>query len=796
MTDLSLQSWGATRNLPAIFHVTSWLTAHRADLVGDEMGRQVILRGAGDEYQRSEVMQATGARFILPISFPEAPDLSDPWNTELVSLEEMKHWELAPGNPAAMDAAQIEFALTSRGAEKTFWDNMRKAVKHGLDRETALAALTSVPADMLGVSDTIGSLKPGRLASFLVADGDLFEEGSQIVQHWIAGDAYHLKQIPKDFSGEYTLRLGEDTYPLSIAGKPGKPKVSLSVQAEGAESGDEENGDDGSIDVTAALDYPAVTLSFSLMDGEAAVRLYGWMAESRWNGQGTLADGTPVAWVITPASASSEAAVAENDAELSDGGSDAESEDESDPTDQNGAITYPFAAYGRSSPVEATDMVIRNATVWTLEGEGVLEQADLLVTDGRIAAIGESIDAGDAVEIDGTGLHLTPGIVDEHAHIALLGVNDVATNSGMVRMQDVVNSEDVNIYRNLAGGVTAAQLLHGSANPIGGQSALIKMRWGSTPDEMLIRDADGFIKFALGENVKRSRNQASIRYPQSRMGVEQVYRDAFSSARDYGRAQQEWAEKSSRQRRGQTPPRRDLALDAMLEILNGERHITCHSYVQSEINMLMHVAEDYDFRVNTFTHILEGYKVADKMAQHGAGGSTFADWWAYKWEVRYAIPYNAALMAEAGVTVAINSDSREMSRRLNQEAAKSGGMSEVEALKLVTLNPAKLLHLDDRMGSLAVGKDADLVLWSHHPLSIDARALKTVVDGRVLFDAEEDERMREQIRAERARLVARIQSESSGNGKGGGNGFKRSRVFQCDSMTGYEHLMNLHGETH
>ncbi|MEO0425718.1 MAG: amidohydrolase family protein, partial [Pseudomonadota bacterium] len=369
-------------------------------------------------------------------------------------------------------------------------------------------------------------------------------------------------------------------------------------------------------------------------------------------------------------------------------------------------------------------------------------------------------------------------------------VNDIATNSSMVRMNDVVNSEDVNIYRNLAGGVTAAQLLHGSANPVGGQSALVKMRWGMLPQEMLIDGADGFIKFALGENVKRSRNPASIRYPQTRMGVEQVFRDGFGAARDYQEAWATWQGLSRAEKARIPAPRRDLVMDAMAEILNSERFISCHSYVQSEINMLMHVADDFDFRVNTFTHILEGYKVADKMAAHGVAGSTFSDWWAYKWEVRYAIPYNAALMTQAGVLTAINSDSAEMSRRLNQEAAKSvkyGDMPEVEALKLVTLNPAKMLHLDEHMGSIRVGKDADLVIWTANPLSIDAKVMHTLVDGVVRYDAVEHAARHAAMESERARLIEKMRKAKGAKG-GGGGGYRPQRLWHCDSLHGYEYL--------
>jgi len=327
--------------------------------------------------------------------------------------------------------------------------------------------------------------------------------------------------------------------------------------------------------------------------------------------------------------------------------------------------------------------------------------------------------------------------------------------------------------------------LHGSANPVGGQSALIKLKWGESADNMIIQDADEFIKFALGENVKRSRSTQSIRFPLTRMGVEQVYVDAFTNALAYEKEWNAYNKLSSKEKAKAVAPRQDLVHQTMLEIIRKERFITCHSYVQSEINMLMKVAENFDFNINTFTHILEGYKVADKMKAHGVGASTFADWWAYKWEVRYAIPYNATLMANEGVTVAINSDDGEMGRRLNQEAAKSikyGGMSEEEALKMVTLNPAKLLHLDNRTGSIKVGKDADVVLWNNHPLSIYAKPEKTIVEGVVYYDIEKDKALRKGLELERARLIQKMKVAKKKGGKTQAPKGMAPKNFHCDDM--------------
>jgi imidazolonepropionase-like amidohydrolase len=334
-----------------------------------------------------------------------------------------------------------------------------------------------------------------------------------------------------------------------------------------------------------------------------------------------------------------------------------------------------------------------------------------------------------------------------------------------VRIADNLTPDDINIYRQLSGGVTTSHILHGSANTIGGQTQLIKLRWGVNDEGLKFRGADPFIKFALGENVKRSfyqlnNNSNNNRYPDTRMGVEQVLVDAFTRAHEY---ENQWkAYYGAKNKKGLTAPRRDLELDALVEILNNKRFITCHSYVQSEINAAMKVAERLGYKYNTFTHILEGYKVADKMKAHGANASTFSDWWYYKMEVVDAIPYNARLMQQVGLNVAINSDDAEMARRLNQEAAKSvkyGGMSEEDALKMVTLNPAKMLHIDKQVGSIRPGKDADLVLWSDNPLSIYAQSLYTIVDGTVYFDREKDVQLRRSVADERARLIRKMNGE-------------------------------------
>ncbi|OFE12234.1 hypothetical protein PHACT_03045 [Pseudohongiella acticola] len=737
--DESLEAWIRSQSLPQVMVVDNWhqvLTAHD---VAQEFDADYIIRAGNDAYQQAEALAATGARMIVPLDYPDAPDVADPFVADEVSFAELKHWELAPFNLRLLAEAGIEFAVTSDGAGDEFWSNLKQAVANGLPEETAIASLTTVPAQMLGVEDRLGHLKSGALANLVVSSGPLFDETSRVLENWVRGERFVLATGMDQRRGQYALSAGNQQLTMTLDFPNGRAEFTL-VDASGVEI------DDSSVDASVSAEL----ISLTITDGADAgpLRLSGWPVDNGWQGSGQTAAGEMIDWRLRMTGPLPDADTATPEQLTASG-------------ELPSPVLYPFSAYGSESLPGQQDMIIRNATVWTVEDMGTLV-TDVLVRDGRIAGVGDNLSAGDVVEIDGTGKHLTPGIIDEHTHIALFSINEIATNSSMVRMKDVVDSEDVNIYRNLAGGVVAAQQLHGSANPIGGQSSIIKFRWGMTPDNLAIDDAPAFIKFALGENVKRSTNPASIRYPQTRMGVEQVYVNAFSQAREYEQRWNTYNNLSTTQRRNAVMPRRDLVHETMLEILDGERYVTNHSYVQSEINMMMEMAESFGFNINTFTHILEGYKVADKMAAHGAGGSTFSDWWAFKWEVRYAIPYNAALMQQAGVVVALNSDDAEMSRRLNQEAGKMvkyGNVSESDALKMITLNPAKLLHLDDRMGSIREGKDADLVLWDDHPLSVYAQAQTTWVDGVPYFDRERDQQLRQNIADERARIIAAIISE-------------------------------------
>ena len=434
---------------------------------------------------------------------------------------------------------------------------------------------------------------------------------------------------------------------------------------------------------------------------------------------------------------------------------------------------------GREPVARPTSLVVRNATVWTSGPQGILPRADLLVEGGRIQAVGSSLATGPAVqEIDGTGLHVTPGILDCHSHSMILGAVNEATlpSTAMVRIGDVVNSESENIHQQLAGGTTLVNLLHGSANPIGGQNCVIKLREGASPEALKFEPAPGGIKFALGENVKQSGwgDKAVTRFPQTRMGVGTFYRNRFTAARQYREAV----------RRGRhadgSPVRRDLELEALAEILEGTRLIHCHSYRQDEILAFLRVMESFGVRVASLQHILEGYKVADEIARHGAGASAFADWWAYKYEVIDAIPYAGSLMRERGVVVSFNSDSSDHARRLNFEAAKAvkyGGTPEAEALKFVTLNPARQLGIDHRVGSLEAGKDADFVLWSGSPLDSSSRCLETWVEGQCRFRLSSEGARVKALQDEHAALVAKARKLSGGGGDAGSSDKARKQFF-------------------
>lgn len=803
--NISLAAWNNYQNLPQIFEANDKWNCLRANRIANEFGVKYILKAGGNEYQRIKEMAAIKANFILPLNFPQAMDVEDPNDARYVSLADMENWELAPTNPAAFEKEKISFCLTADGLKdaKTFFANLHKAIDAGLSEKTALEALTKNPANALNVYNEVGSLEPGKLANFIITNGPVFEEKTAILQNWIQGEKYGVKEDAwSNVSATYNLVITSNNgsvnnYTLDVkssntASVIGKDSLATKFSFDGkmvkinfspvappkrkpTEKKEDINKTDSAFakvtpaqagqqkaDSIAKVSKPAddqlpenqrqqginrVTGGRPLPGGNIgpSIRLSGVSNGNVWQGNGVDTSGNMLYWTATLIK---------------------ETLPKPDTTKKKepsiaGKVTYPFGAYGWETMPTQQDILIKNATVWTSEKEGILQNTDVLVKSGKIAAIGKNLNASSATTIDGTGMHLTPGIIDEHSHIATVSINEGGQSvTSEVRIGDNLNPEDINIYRQLSGGVTTSHILHGSANTIGGQTQLIKLRWGVNDTALKFAGADPFIKFALGENVKRTTSSNNNRFPDTRMGVEEVLNDAFTRARDYEKAMKLY---DSRAKNSQAlPVRRDLELDALVEIMNQKRFITCHSYIQSEITSAMRVGEKFGFRFNTFTHILEGYKVADKMKLHGASASTFSDWWNYKMEVVDAIPQNASIMQKVGLNVAINSDDPEMARRLNQEAAKSikyDGMGQEDALKMVTINPATMLHIQDKTGSIKVGKDADLVLWNHEPLSIYAVAQKTIVDGIVYFDRDRDMMLRKQVQSERNRLIQKLAGE-------------------------------------
>ena len=424
------------------------------------------------------------------------------------------------------------------------------------------------------------------------------------------------------------------------------------------------------------------------------------------------------------------------------------------------ATTAPFSM---TVPPAGRLVAITNATIMTAS-HGTIQRGTIIIRDGKIAAIGENLDVPSGAQvIDGTGRYVTPGIIDAHSHTAAEAINEGTQSvTAEVRMSDVLRQDGVSLYRQLAGGVTSANVLHGSANTIGGQNVTIKFRYGLPADSLVFREAPQGIKFALGENVRQTNSNPQPgqqrRYPFTRMGVEETLRDAFTRAqryqaewRSYRTDSTTWARNRNTRTRGLEPiaPARDLELDALVEILEGRRLVHAHSYRSDEILMLIGVAREFNFRIQTFQHVLEGYRVADEIAAINAGASTFADSWAYKMEAFDAIPHNASLMAERGVLTTINSDSDERARRLYQEAAKAmhyGGTSEEEALRMITLNAARQLGVAEHTGSIDVGKDADIAIFNGHPFAPTSRVEMTLVDGRVFFDRATAPTLEERLR--------------------------------------------------
>ncbi|MCX7606785.1 MAG: amidohydrolase family protein [Bacteroidia bacterium] len=728
------------------------------------------LLATGYEYEWLPYLPKEGL-YLLPIGLPILPPPHSPDFYARLPLTALRRWEQAPFRIKWLIQAGYTVALTSQGIPdtKTFWEHLRTVARTGISPDTLLLCLTEIPARWLG-QPSLGRIAPGAWANLLVFSDTLWETDAKLLETWVAGEREVHVPIPPQspagtfditpFGWKWTIPTGLP--PFSSRLIAGADTHTVEIQYEWLSN---------RFCVALPPKVGVGHLAFSMTNDSSLQGIWVQPTGSRtpWSGRRIAPPDMPTR------------------------------KEPPKPLREDSLLsrrTFPNSAFGRSTYPSPSPILFRKATVWT--GDTILPETDVFITEGKIQRIGRDLPAPPGAQIiEANGGALTAGIIDEHSHIAIEGGVNEASDAVTpeVRIRDVIEPTDINIYRHIAGGVVAVQLLHGSANPIGGQSACIKLKWGLPPDSFLIPDAPPFNKFALGENVKQSNwgEAYTIRYPQTRMGVEQIIEDAFEAARRY---KQEWeAYEAARKKSPTLPtPRRNLRYEALAEILAGKRYITCHSYVQSEILMLMRLAERLGFRVRTFTHVLEGYKVAPEMKQHGAFASTFSDWWAYKYEVIEAIPHNAAMLLSKGVPTCINSDDAEMGRRLNQEAAKilryggsELGVDSLTAWRTVTVYPAQALGISHRTGYVKPGYDADIVLWDRpSPLSVYSQVRMTFVEGRKLYDREENVRLHAEAIAEKNRLLEKAWKAAQEETKGPPLLLRRAVLWDCESFGGEE----------
>jgi len=768
--DLAALNEVVLQRTPLIIDTSNELFFLRADRFAREFGLQLIVHGSGNEYRRLDAIRQTGRAVLLPVNFPQPPNVATFEASLDVTTESLLHWDLAPENPKRLADAGVTFAFCSSGLKDrgSFLAQVRKAVARGLSSNDALRALTTTPATLLGVADQLGTVERGRLASLVITDKPLFEKDAKTVETWIAGERFEFEAPPqRDVAGEWLVKLdsssGGAAKTLRLTLKRNDSRK-LSAEIRTAPDGNAEDDGEPVRAGLVALNETRLSLTFrsndSGHDGVARLTAIISPGSNEAVGQIVWPDGSRTQVTLKKDKAKSE----ETAADETPDDEQAEEEEQPESSSLNAAasfaVNFPLGAFGVSKSPEPPALVaFRGATVWTCGRQGILKNATVLIRDGKIWKVGRRLKVPKAaLVVDVSGMHISPGIIDCHSHFATDGgVNESGQAvTAQVRIGDFIDGDDINIYRQLAGGVTSSNILHGSANPIGGQNQVVKLRWGALGEEMKFQRAPAGIKFALGENVKQSNwgDDFRSRYPQTRMGVEQIFRDEFRAAIEYRQRRDEWSTNPQG-----LPPRRDLELDAIVEILDGQRWIHCHSYRQDEILALIRICDEFGITIGTFQHVLEGYKVADAMAKHGAMGSAFSDWWSYKFEVYDAIPYAGALMHNAGVVVSFNSDDRELARHLNHEAAKAvkyGGVKPEEALKFVTLNPARQLRIDRHVGSIERGKDADLVVWSGSPLSTMSRCEQTWIDGRLYFSRETDAALRAENQKIRATLIQKI----------------------------------------
>ncbi len=736
---------------PVVFETSSEEEYLRAHAIASEFGVQAWYRGSGQEYRLIDVLRDRRDPLIVPLDFPDAPDVTDPEAALNATLQDLRHWYLAPTSPAQLADAGIPFAITADGMSSIndFLPNLRIAVARGLSSDDALAALTTTPARWLGLSRSHGTIEEGKIANLLVSEGDLFTQDAEIRDVWVQGRVYDITR-PAQIDPRGTWRItstdewGFDAI-LTLEGPVNRLRGQLEVAAGSTTRFDGALVNISSAEAVAETGRIEVRFDGEELGYQGTVLLAGSVRGDEFFGWTSLPNGAD------PSFSGSR----EDEYEGPERGAVAMNVPELDLP-----FIRPMMEYGVSSIPEQPDaVVVRNATIWTMGPQGRMENADLLIQNGEVVEVGMNLDAPrGSVEIDGTDKHVTPGLIDPHIHSGVSSVNE----SGFaivpeVRMGDVVTHNNVWMYRQLAGGLTTAMIKHGSANPIGGENVIVKMRWGALPDQIEMDTDTRTVKFALGENPKRRQN----RYPDTRMGTQEIIRDHFLAARDYERDWRSWEENQEG-----IPPRRDMRMEAILDILNQELLISSHGYRADEFLALVRLAEEFDFRVQTLQHGIEAYKIAPELAQSGVAAVVWSDWGGFKMEAYDATAYNARVLMEAGVTTSLHSDNSEIASRMNWEAGKllRTGLTEEQALSTVTIQSARAIAIDDRVGSLEPGKDGDFVVWNGNPLSQFTRPEQTWLDGRRYFSIDEDMELRERIKDERSRLIQAVLSSQNGNG--------------------------------